>query len=78
MDVMLVYHCTQPVIPPDQRQGLTHFVKLQELGKPVLFPGNQGRFSCKGLHNTVQVKDGGKSESHAVMAWIVFQDLTRC
>jgi hypothetical protein len=65
------------VAPPDQRQHLTRSVIESELGKPLLFPRLiiVGRFSCKGLHNTMRVKDVGESEGSFVMSEIKVQNL---
>ena len=38
MDSTLLTRATQPMIPPAERQFLTHPVKWTELGKPVILP----------------------------------------
>jgi hypothetical protein len=65
---------TRSMIPPANRQTLTHRVKLAEQGKPNYFHLNmesdpQGELIGK------WVKDVGESESRSVMERIRVQDL---
>lgn len=71
---VFVCHFTRPVIPPANRQTLTHRVKAVEHGKPnYLHPrmesGPQGKPTDK------WVEEVGESECHPVTGWIRVQDL---
>ena len=66
---MLLFHPTWSMIPPADRQALTHWVLKAELGKPVFLPVLWDSWP-KGRLMEVRVEEAGESECQSVMGWI--------
>ena len=65
---------TRSMIPPVNRQTLTHRVNVAELGKPNLLHLSM-ESKPQGKPTEEWVKEVGESECHPVMGWIRVQNL---
>lgn len=71
---VFVCHFTRSVMPPANRQTLTHRVKSVEHGKPNCLHLSM-ESDPQGKPIGKWVKEVGKSECHPVMGWIRVQTL---